>query len=175
MNRLHWYFSRQLEKIPVLTLLAWLSLITLLATLLWLFLLSRTPQPIQTEQANQVDKTVTVLTSTTSSEDLLEGAPKLMQVTNAVEILYRVAQQHQLMLEEVVYQDQQSKDKQLVQYAIDFSVEQSYPRIKAFLIELLAALPYLALEQISFERDDIQNGQIQSHFRFKLFLDREDE
>lgn len=175
MNRLNWYLTRKLEQLPVLTLLAWLSVITLIAAMLWLFLLTRAPEPEETQQTAPVEKTTTIISATSSSDELLAGAPKLVQVTNAVETLYRVAQQHQLSLEEVVYQDQQSRDKRLVQYAIDFRVEQSYPRLKAFLIELLAALPYLALEQVSFEREDIQNGQIQSHFRFKLFLERENE
>lgn len=174
MNRLHWFLSRQLEKIPVLTLLAWLSVIALIIVMFWLIVLMRTPQPAQSMAPEQVEKTFTSVTSNASS-DLLSGAPKLIQVTHAVEALYRVAEQHQLVLEEVIYQDQQSRDKSLVEYAINFRVMQSYPRLKAFMIELLAALPYLALEQISFERDDIQKGQIQSHFRFKLFLERENE
>lgn len=174
MSRLHWYLSRRLDQLSVLTLLAWLSVIALIIAVFWLVSLLRTPPVEQVQQPDEVEQSVTVVTSNASS-DLLSGAPKLVQVTKAVETLYQTATQHQLTLEEVVYQDQQSENKQLVQYAIDFGVQQSYPRIKAFMTELLAALPYLALEQVSFERDDINNGQIQSHLRFKLFLDREDE
>lgn len=173
MNRLNWFISRRLERLPLLTLMAWLSLIALLIASVWLVILARTPMPESEDSLEKVQNTVTVVTANPSSE-LLSGAPKLVQVTHAVETLYRVARQHQLTLEEVIYQDQQSQSKALVEYLIDFQVQQSYPRVKAFVTELLAALPYLALEQISFERNEIENAQIQSRMQFKLFLERDD-
>lgn len=172
MNRLNWFFSRRLEQLPLLTITAWVSVIALLLAGIWLMILSRTPMPQTVEKPENTQNAVTVVTTNPSNE-LLSGTPKLVQVTNAVETLYRVAQQHQLNLEEVIYQDHQSQTKALVEYLIDFRVDQSYPRIKAFVTELLIALPYLALEQMSFERDEIDNERVQSHLRFKLFLEKD--
>lgn len=176
MSRLNWYLSRQAEALPVLTLLAWLSMLTVIALLFWLFLLtSQTPQ-MQPKQAVDTTETTTVIVTTASPDKaLLAGAPKIVQVTTAIQQLYKVADQHRLNLEEVVYQDQQTKGEPLLQYAIDFTVKQSYPELKAFMTELLAALPYLALEQVSFEREDINTNELLSRFRFKLFLESEHE
>ncbi len=175
MSRLHWYLSRRLDRLPILTLFAWLSVLTLVAAMIWLLTLIQN-QPVE-QTVSPADKTESVTAvirpGQQTGDELLAGAPKLAQITLAIETLYRVAEQHQLRLQEVVYQDQHTQGEPLVQYAIDFSVQQRYPQIKAFLTQLLATLPYLALEQVSFERHDIQGGQIQSHFRFKLFLERE--
>lgn len=178
MNRLRWYLARRLDQLPVLTVLAWLSVVMLIAAMIWLLALVQSqPEHIaepQTETA--VPDTVTIVTPKRSSEaELLSGAPKLVQVTSAIDTLYRLSDQHQLNLEEVMYQDQHVPGEPLVMYSIDFDVKQGYPQIKAFITDLLAAIPYLALEQVSFEREDIHDRQIQSHFRFKLFLEREHE
>ncbi len=170
MNRLRWYLARQGDRIPLLTLLAWLTVISLIAAMLWLFMLKSIPEPVQQSETQQNNQVQTLIQP--SSEVLLAGAPKLVQVTRSLEILYQLAEQHQLSLEEVVYQDRPTQDSVLLEYAIDFRVQQTYPRIKAFITELLVAIPYLALEQISFEREDINSNQIQSHCRFKLFLER---
>lgn len=174
MNRLHWFLARRFDELPILSLMAWLSVLILIVVLIWLVVETQS-QPEQMT-AIETDETVTIISSDKSPDaELLAGAPKLAQVTHAIDTLYRVSSQHQLNLQEVLYQDQLVPGEPLVIYSIDFDVEQTYPQIKAFLSELLATLPYLALDQVSFEREDIKDTVIKSHFRFKLFLDREHE
>lgn len=176
MSSLRWYFSRHADEMPLLSVLAWLSVLCLIAVLLWLFALQS--QISQRENTSAIRPTQQILvTSPNVSDDreLLAGAPKSEQVTAAIQTLYQVAEQHRLRLEEVVYQDQQAKNQPLIHYAIDFTVEQGYPELKGFMTELLAALPYLALEQVSFEREDINTSKVKSRFRFKLFLEKAHE
>lgn len=176
MSSLRWYLSRRADEMPLLTLLAWLAVFCVVAVMVWLFVLmsqtSSKPESVDVTPEEQV----TLLTPQLSRDKaLLAGAPKAVQVTSAIETLYQVAERHRLRLEEVIYQDQQTKNQPLIQYAIDFTVEQGYPELKAFMTELLAALPYLALEQVSFEREEINSDKVMSRFRFKLFLEREHE
>lgn len=176
MSSLRWYLSRRADALPLLSLLAWLAVFCAVALMVWLFMLQNQPSPHASSTDSAPSEQVTVITPRVSQDEaLLAGAPKAVQVTSAIQILYQVAQRHQLRLEEVVYQDQQAKNHPLIQYAIDFTVEQGYPELKAFMTELLAALPYLALEQVSFEREDIETNTVTSRFRFKLFLERDHE
>lgn len=176
MNSLRWYLSRRADEMPLLSLLVWLAVLCVIALMIWLFAIQQKSSPTINNEELSHSEQVTVITPELSQDRvLLAGAPKSVQVTTAIQTLYHVAEQHRLRLEEVVYQDQQAKDQPLIQYAIDFTVEQSYPDLKAFLTELLAGLPYLALEQVSFEREDINNDRVMSRFRFKLFLEREHE
>jgi hypothetical protein len=176
MNRLSWYLARRQDHLSLLTVLAWLSVLLLIAAMFWLFSLLQLRPAEQNMPSSGPEETVTlIMPEREAGHQLLTSAPKLVQVTQAIETLYQVAAAHQLSLQEVVYQDQQTEGETLVIYAIDFNVQQAYPQLKEFLIDLLAALPYLALEQVSFERKDIAQTQIQSHFRFKLFLEREHE
>lgn len=173
MNKLRWYLYRTMEQLPILTLLAWLGLIAVIvfSVLLWL------PSQQHVEQADlpvSVPKTIHMPTlKMTPVDSFFSAVPRVDQVSQSIETLFAVAANHHINLQEVIYRDEIKSGDPILHYAIDFNVQNSYQNIKAFLTALLAAIPYLALEQISFERDDIEASQIQTNFKFKLYLDHE--
>lgn len=180
MDRLNWYFSRLIDSVPWLTMMAWSSVgVLVLASGYLLLLLQRPPvdvnatqlSSVTSENVQQVEPRIIV----SPESALIQAVPELGQVTKAIATLYRLAAQHQLILQEVVYQDQQQQDESLLRYSVDFTVTQSYPLIKAFVLDMLAAMPYLALDQIKLEREDINSPQIEAQLRFRLFLERENE
>jgi len=176
MNRLNWFVARKLDSFPILSIIAGLSVVLLIAVLVWFLITVNSVSTSEHTQSQQV-ATTTIMAETPESpvNAVLSAAPQVKQVTFAIETLFRVASKHQLTLEEVMYQSQDTKNTPLLIYAIDFSVEQTYPRIKAFITDLLQALPYLALEQVSFEREEIRTSQIRSDLRFILFMDKDHE
>lgn len=178
MDRLNWYVSRLLDSVPWLTMLAWGSVGVLVLTSGYLLLLMQRP-PIDETQLSPVTPVdvqgVEPRTLVSPESALLQAVPELGEVTKEIATLYRLAAQHQLTLQEVVYQDQQQQGESLLRYSVDFTVTQSYPLIKAFVLDMLAAMPYLALEQIKLEREDINSPQIEAQLRFRLFLERENE
>ena len=173
MNKLRWYRYRSMDKLPILTLLAWLGLIAIIvfSLLLWL------PSQQRLEQADlpiSVPKTIHVPTlKMTQLDTFYSAVPRVEQVSQSIETLFSVAVKHHINLQEVIYRDEIKSGEPILHYAIDFTVKNSYPNIKSFLTALLAAMPYLALEHISFERDNIEASQIQTDFKFKLYLDHE--
>jgi len=178
MDRLNWYWSRLLDSLPWLTLLAWGSVLVLVVASGYLLtLLQRAPleAAISADSPVKIQKAESQVLRVSPELQLLEAAPELAQVTKAIATLYQLAEQHQLNLQEVMYQDQQQQDEPLLRYSVDFTVTQSYPLIKAFVLDMLAAMPYLALEQIQLEREDINNPQIQARLTFRLFLERDNE
>jgi hypothetical protein len=176
MSRLNWFVARKFDRFPVLTLISWLSVALLIAVLIWFLIMVKTVPTSDQSESQEVAKT-TIMAETPESpvNTVLSSAPEVKQVTYAIETLFSIASKHQLKLEEVMYQSQDTKKVPLLIYAIDFSVEQRYPRIKAFITDLLQALPYLALEQVSFEREEIRASQIRSDLRFILFMEKEHE
>jgi|GEM_PF-4444422 len=176
MDRLNWYVSRLLDSVPWLTMLAWGSVGVLVLTSGYLLLLMQRPPMDETQLSpvTPVDvQDVEPRTLVSPESALLQAVPELGEVTKEIATLYRLAAQHQLTLQEVVYQDQQQQGESLLRYSVDFTVTQSYPLIKAFVLDMLAAMPYLALEQIKLEREDINSPQIKAQLRFRLFLERE--
>lgn len=173
MNKLRWYIYRSMERLPILSLLAGAGLIAVIvfSILLWL------PSQQQVDQADlpvSVPKIIHIPTlKMTQLDSFFSAVPPVEQVSQSIETLFTVAVNHHINLQEVIYRDEIKSAEPILHYAIDFSVQNSYSNIKAFLTALLAAMPYLALEQISFERDDIQASQIQTNFKFKLYLDHE--
>lgn len=178
MDRLNWYWSRLLDSLPWLTFLAWGSVLVLVVASGYLLMLLQRP-PLETvvsaDSPVEIQKAESQVLRVSPELQLLTAAPELAQVTKAIATLYQLAEQHQLNLQEVVYQDQQQQDEPLLRYSVDFTVTQSYPLIKAFVLDMLAAMPYLALEQIQLEREDINNPQIQARLTFRLFLERDNE
>lgn len=177
MDRLNWYWSRLLDSLPWLTFLAWLSVFTLVVASGYLLLLLQRPPPETVVAAVTSDAAEKTEPQRIISPDLqlVDAAPELAQVTHAIATLYGLAAQHKLDLEEVVYQDLQQQDEPLLRYSVDFTVTQTYPLIKAFVLDMLSAMPYLALEKMQLEREDIKGPKIEAQLTFRLFLERDNE
>jgi len=175
MNRLRWYLYRFFDRFSPVSLLAWLAFIALIWIALMLWLPSQLAlQKGQSQSAPIVPKTVQIdMPKLTRVDAILSEAPDIEQVSQAIETLFAVAAEHHINVNEVIYRDEIKKGEPILNYIIDFNVQNSYPNIKRFMTALLAATPYLALEQLSFEREAIDSNQIKTHFKFKLYLDHE--
>ncbi len=175
MIRLRWYFYRGMDNVPPVTLLAWLGFIAVIWVALALWLpVQFTLQKTESEPEIAVPKTVHIEKQELTQVDaFLAAAPDIEQVSHAIETLFDVAANHHVNVQEVIYRDEIRPGEPILNYMIDFSVQNTYPNIKRFMTTLLATTPYLALEQISFERDSINSSQVKTHFKFKLYLDHE--
>jgi hypothetical protein len=174
MIKLRWHLYRGIEKLPLLTLLAWLELMVVIVITVMLWLSSQQIMK-QAELPVTTPETVPMATSpmTKQLDTFFSAVPRVQQVSQAIETLFTVADNYRISLQEVAYRDEYKSGEPILYYTIDFTVQNSYPKIKTFLTALLAAMPYVALEQISFDRDSIDTSQIQTQFKFKLYLDHE--
>lgn len=173
MARLQWLLARMADKIGFVAGLAWLLLFGGTFYIVMVFLPAQ-QQLIQLEQellaipkAQQV-----VYVYKSPSEQFFANVPQSDNVTTSIQTLFDVAKQQRISIDEVVYKDEQRAGESVVRYSMSFSVVASYPVIKAFVVETLAALPYLALEQLTFERDETHPNRISSHLQFTLYMVR---
>lgn len=115
----------------------------------------------------------TAVTETTSAAALfLADFPRQDSLAAQLERLFSVARRHGLNLGEVTYRDEYRPGDRLEKYRIEFSVEATYPALRGFLAETLAALPYLSLDQVSFQRKDSLAPIVRSEVRMTFYLQR---
>lgn len=171
MNNLVWQLNRFLYSFPLLRVASWLTLLAMLAVVVW-FVIVFLPQQetIEDNAKTTAPAEQTVVIERHPYETLVAEAPVPVELTQFISQLHKVANQYQVHLEEVVYQPKHLASDPFFHYSIDFAVGQRYPIVKQFLLELLANEPYLALEQISFEREEIEDNSVTSQVRMKLFL-----
>lgn len=73
-------------------------------------------------------------------------------------------------LKRIEYRMLEEKRAQLQQYQIVMPVNHSYPRVRQFLSLVLAKVPTMSLDHVSFQRKKIGDGMVDVELRFTLFL-----
>ncbi|MFW5450507.1 MAG: hypothetical protein ACKE9I_02810 [Methylophagaceae bacterium] len=171
MNKLQWWWSRLIDKVSLLAGFAWLLLIAIVLYGVAILL------PAQ-QRLLQLEKQPVIASTTpeisyhyTSPADLFFAqAPTAADVTVSLQSLFALAKKRGIAINEVSYKDEQRQGEGVVHYNISFSVETSYPKIKAFITDVLAALPYSALEQLAFERENVKSKLVVANLRFTLYM-----
>ena len=101
---------------------------------------------------------------------VLDDMPSSALLTQKLQTFFSIAEQYGLEINEVAYTEQLKKGEPVLRYHISFAVEQDYPTIKAFVLAALAALPYLGIEMMSFERESIKQNSVVTNLRFILYM-----
>ncbi len=84
--------------------------------------------------------------------------------------LHATARAAGLTLERGDYRPAADASGKFVRYQIVLPVNGSYLQIRRFLADALLGMPGLALDAISFRREDAQSAQLQAQLRFTAFL-----
>jgi len=169
MRRMKWLLVNTAHNIGVT---AWLlSAMLVIVTAYALFILLPAQQSLNAiealpQQSIATPETVTVVTHRIP---VLEHMPSSDSLTESLQQFYSIADELGLEITEVTYTEQQKKGDSVLRYYLNFSVEQDYPTVKAFLLEVLAALPYLALDNLSFERESVEDNTVVTNLRFTLY------
>jgi Tfp pilus assembly protein PilO len=171
MGQLRWLSARLTHKLGVL---GWLSVLILVAIVLYGFQvvladrqrldrLSVLPVP-----AKQTQQQVTVYHS--PAEQFFAQTPASDNVTSQIQTIFNVAESHHIVINEVIYTDEQKPTDKAIRYAMHFSVIASYIDIKTFIVNVIAALPFLALDQLTFEREQSDSNVVTAHIQFTMYL-----
>ncbi len=173
MTRLSWYLHRAAERLSPLNWLILLLLLTISVVLKQLWPMS-SQAVSQTETIAPAELPSQALTapSLPASTHFMQQAPPIAEVTAAIAALAVLADAHQLPIREVGYQDVLRPDSDLLAYQINFSVEADYQQLRAFIADTLAELPYLALQQLTIQRDDISSRQLRGDLQLTLYMRR---
>lgn len=171
MGKLQWFFTRIAEKVGLIAGLAWLLLIAIALYSFYIFLPVQQKLNLLEQQLEDIPVAEHVVYAYISpSEDFFSKIPHLDSVALSIKTIFKAAKKQNITINEVAYKDEQRLGESLVRYSMSFSIAASYPETKMFVTNALAALPYLSLEQLTFERDDLGSNNVMSHIRFTLYL-----
>lgn len=173
MARLTWYLHRTAERLSLLNWLILLLLLTIVVILKQLWpMSSQAVSQTDTFAPAQLPSQALPAPSLPASILFMQRAPPVSEVTTAIAALAVLAEAHQIPIREVGYQDVIRPDSDLLAYQINFSVEADYPRLRMFIADILAELPYLALQQLTIQRDDISSQLLRGDMQFTRYMRR---
>lgn len=92
------------------------------------------------------------------------------QADEAMEIIQRDAQKHGLVLAGTEYKWQRQANAKLAEVHIAMPVKAGYAPLRAFVKDVLADVPGIALEQFDLQRENVGSSDVEARLRFSLFL-----
>lgn len=99
----------------------------------------------------------------------LHSLPAEQDVTDILASIYSIAEASGVEYKQAEYH-LNDKDKPRLEYGIVFPVQSEYSKIRFFVARVLADHPAIALDQINFQRDKINNPILKAEIRLTLFL-----
>lgn len=96
--------------------------------------------------------------------------PAQGEITRWIEEIYDAAADEQLSLARGEYILTPIKDTRLNRYQITLPVRGDYGRIRRFIDSVQAAVPNLGLDELSLQRQDINEAQVDARIRLTLYL-----
>lgn len=93
----------------------------------------------------------------------LPGGSSLAPV---VALVHAAAQRRQIVLDQGEYAWQGEAGRQAARYRMIFPVHGTYPQLRGWAADVLAARPELALEEFSFRRENIGSETVEARIRF---------
>jgi hypothetical protein len=115
-------------------------------------------RPIQEETANK------------RYADFFASLPAANGALEAITVIHRSAGANGIKMANGEYRLVREGNTQWQRYQITLPAHSSYPRLRAWLAELMNAVPALALDEISFQRDDVGSDSVEARLRMTLFL-----
>jgi hypothetical protein len=94
-------------------------------------------------------------------------------IAGQIALLLSAASDHDLAPDKAEYAVTRSTAADFVRYQITLPVRGSYPDIRKFANQALHDLPAAALNEIAFQRENIDSDEVEARLRFTLFLHRE--
>lgn len=109
-------------------------------------------------------------TSRSRLDALYASLPVASGTLAAVKTIHQAAAANGVNLAHGEYRLTRDTGTPLVRYQITLPARASYPQLRAWLAEMMNALPSTALDEINFRRDDVGSPSVESRMRLTLFL-----
>lgn len=87
-----------------------------------------------------------------------------------VKNLFAIANKNGLSLNQADYKSMAEKNSGTIAYQIQLPVNGTYVSIRQFCEEVLLAIPFASLDEMSFKREAIANNTVEAKLRFTLYL-----
>ena len=89
---------------------------------------------------------------------------------DAIDLIHRSAGTNGVKLAQGEYRLMREGSAQLLRYQITLPARSNYLSLRAWLTDVMNALPTAALDEISFKRDNVGNTAVEANVRLTLFL-----
>lgn len=99
-----------------------------------------------------------------------KALPSNASTPDLLQEIYRAAAASQVRLDQGAYRLVADRDGRLQRYQITLPLKGSYPEIKGFLALVMKELPTLALDGISFQRQNIADPLLDTQVKLTLYL-----
>ncbi|WP_157178806.1 type 4a pilus biogenesis protein PilO [Herbaspirillum rubrisubalbicans] len=99
-----------------------------------------------------------------------EFFPQVERMPDLLDRMYRAAADQGVMLDRGDYQLSSERDVKLVRYDIALPVKGGYLQVRKFVAQALNDIPSLSLESIVFNRQRINEQQLDVQIKFSLYL-----
>lgn len=173
MQRMHWALLRLADKLGGLGLAALgLALIVLLYWPLAMQPAQQHLSALEKAAANSGHVPVMARPAEPPARVFLAGFPRPSALAAELQDVFDIAESYGLDLDEVSYKQERRIGERVERYHMDFSVEATYPETRAFLDDVLVALPYASLSQLSFTRENVKSEMVLAHVRLTLHMVR---
>ncbi len=90
-----------------------------------------------------------------------------------IKTLFAIAAKNGLVLSQAEYKATYDSNGRFHTYRIQFPLRGQYPVIRQFCEQVLLAIPFASLDDISFKREAITNPQLETKLSFTLYLNTE--
>ncbi|MBT3067992.1 hypothetical protein [Rhodoferax sp. U11-2br] len=100
-------------------------------------------------------------------DDSLPGSAGAL---DAIEVVHRIALANGVKLATGEYRLVRDGGTKVQRYQITLPARASYPQLRAWLAEVMNAVPAMALNDIGFQREEVGSESVQANVRFSLFL-----
>ncbi|NUT60846.1 hypothetical protein HNO82_06940 [Herbaspirillum sp. C9C3] len=99
-----------------------------------------------------------------------EFFPPLERMPDLLDRMYRAAVEQGVLLDRGDYQLSSERDVKLIRYDIALPVKGGYLQVRKFVAQALNDIPSLSLESIVFNRQRINEQQLDVQIKFSLYL-----
>ncbi len=87
--------------------------------------------------------------------------------------VFELAEKHGISLKQGDYKVVRDKVGRLVRFQMNLPVRSGYPQIRQYLDSLHAEIPIVSMEHLQFERQKVNDAEIEANIRLALYLERE--
>lgn len=102
--------------------------------------------------------------------DFYASLPEATGALEAIEVIHSIAAAKGVKLATGDYRLVREGGAHLQRYQITLPARASYPGLRAWIAEVMNAVPSAALDEISFRREDVGSDSVEARVRITLFL-----
>jgi len=168
MMRLRWILSRFFERLGFAGYLAIAAALGL--GLVYFFAWHPTKQALLSVM-NKNQAQVEQVSSLSPEEALSQFStqfPKKNDRVKSIQTIINTAAEMGLGLDSIAYKTTQAQDDLFNHYHVDFNLVGDYADVRQYLATVMAEMPYISLDTLAMDRQDIEDDFIRTRVRFTM-------